>query len=115
MTEKSKRGQVYRYAPAFILFFLAQENLYGAALFNKMQREIPFCHADSAVTYRTLQALEEAGAVKSYWKTDTSGPARKWYEITSKGLEILAEYKEDIEKSKKNLDFFLESYKKIPK
>ncbi len=114
MTRKSKKGQVYRYAPAFILLFLAQENLYGAALFNKMQRDIPFCHADSAVVYRTLQELEEEGAVKSYWETDTSGPARKWYQITGKGLEMLAEFKDDIEKSKKNLEFFLASYKKKP-
>lgn len=113
MTKKSKKGQGYRYAPAFILLFLSQENFYGAALFNKMQCEIPFCHADSAVVYRTLQDLEEEGAVKSYWETDTSGPPRKWYEITGKGLEMLAEFKEDIEMRKKNLEFFLNSYTKM--
>ncbi|MFZ5649017.1 MAG: PadR family transcriptional regulator [Bacillota bacterium] len=113
MAKKVKRGQAYRYAPAFILLFLARENLYGAALFNKMQKEIPFCHADSAVVYRTLQDLEEEGAVKSYWETDTSGPARKWYQITAKGLEKLTEFREDIESRKKNFEFFLDSYKKI--
>ena len=113
MTKTSKKVQVYRYAPAFILLFLAQENLYGAALFNKMKSEIPFCHADGAVIYRTLQSLEEEGAVKSSWETDTSGPARKWYEITGKGLEILSEYRDDIEKSKRNLEFFLQSYKTL--
>ena len=106
---------MYRHAPAFILLFLASQNLYGAALFNKMQREIPFCYADSAVVYRTLQVLEEEGSVKSYWETDTPGPAKKWYEITAKGLERLAEYKEDIETRKNNLEFFLESYEKITK
>jgi len=113
MTKTSKKGQVYRYAPAFILLFLARENLYGAALFNKMKSEIPFCHADGAVIYRTLQSLEEEGAVKSNWETDTSGPARKWYEITGKGLEILAEYKDDIEKSRRNLEFFLQSFETL--
>ena len=106
---------MYRYVPAFILLFLTRNNLYGAALFNKMQREIPFCYADSAVIYRTLQVLEEEGSVKSYWETDTPGPAKKWYEITTKGLERLAEYKEDIETRKKNFEFFLESYEKITK
>jgi len=106
---------VYRYVPAFILLFLASQNLYGAALFNKMQREIPFCYADSAVVYRALQVLEEEGSVKSYWETDTPGPAKKWYEITTKGLERLAEYKEDIETRKKNFEFFLESYETITK
>ena len=106
---------MYRYVPAFILLFLASQNLYGAALFNKMQREIPFCYADSAVVYRALQVLEEEGSVKSYWETDTPGPAKKWYEITTKGLERLAEYKEDIETRKKNFEFFLESYETITK
>lgn len=112
---KSKKGQTYRHAPAFILLFLAQENSYGAALLNKMQRDLPVCRADSAVIYRALQDLEEDGAVKSSWETDTSGPARKWYEITKKGLEQLAEFKQDIEMCKNNFEFFLESYKKIIK
>lgn len=108
-----KRGQVYRHAPAFILLFLAREDLYGAALLSKMQIEIPFCYADSAVVYRTLQDLEEDGAVESYWETDTSGPAKKWYRIKGKGLEKLAEFNEDIETRKKNFEYFLDSYKKI--
>lgn len=114
MANKSKKGQAYRYAPAFILLFLTRENLYGAALYNKMQREIPSCHADGAVVYRTLQDLEEEGAVKSYWDTNTPGPAKKWYQITERGLERLEEFKEDIEAHKKNLEFFLDSLEKIP-
>ncbi|MCL6635293.1 MAG: PadR family transcriptional regulator [Peptococcaceae bacterium] len=113
MAKKSKKGQAYRYAPAFILLFLAREDLYGAALFNRMQREIPFCHADSAVIYRTLQDLEEEGSVKSCWETDVSGPARKWYQITARGLEKLAEFSEEIEMRKKNFEFFLDSYEKM--
>ena len=115
ITKKSKKGQSYRHVPAFILLFLARENLYGAALLNTMQRELPFSLVDSAVIYRTLQDLEESQAVKSYWETDTPGPARKWYEITPKGLEKLAEFKEDIEMRKKNFEFFLENYEKVPK
>ena len=115
VTKKSTKGQTYRHTPAFILLFLARENLYGAALLNKMQKELPSCRVDSAVIYRTLQDLEEEGSVKSYWETDTSGPARKWYEITNKGLEKLAEFTEDIEMRKKNFEFFLEAYKEIPK
>lgn len=108
-----KKEKAYRYTPAFILLFLARENFYGAGLLKAMQNEIPNCHADSAVIYRKLQELEEEEAVKSYWETDTTGPAKKWYQITDKGLEILQEFKEDIEMRKKNLEFFLTSYKNI--
>lgn len=113
MAKNHKKGQAYRHAPAFILLFLASENLYGAALYNKMQSDIPFCYADGAVVYRTLQDLEEEGAVRSYWETSAPGPARKWYQITEKGLERLAEFKEDIENRKKNFEFFLESFCKM--
>jgi DNA-binding PadR family transcriptional regulator len=115
VAKKANRGQTYRHTPAFILLFLAGENLYGAALLNKMHDELPYYHTDSAVIYRSLQDLEEEGSVKSYWETDTPGPARKWYEITTKGLERLKEFKGDIEMRKKNLEFFLDSYNKITK
>jgi DNA-binding PadR family transcriptional regulator len=115
MTRESKKGETYRHAPAFILLFLARENLYGASLLSKMQEELPRCFADSAVIYRSLQELEEDGSVEACWETDVSGPARKWYAITARGYERLAQFKEDIEIRKKNLEFFLKSYKIIVK
>lgn len=111
--KKSKKGQIYRHTPAFILLFLAKKNLYGAALLNTMKSELPSYQGDSAVIYRALQALEEEGSVSSYWETNTSGPARKWYEITDKGMLRLAEFNEDIKMRKSNLEFFLDSYKKL--
>ena len=78
-----------------------------------MQRELPCYVVDSAVIYRALKDLEQEGAVTSCWETDISGPARKWYTITERGLERLAEFKEDIEMRKKNFDFFLEFFKKV--
>lgn len=69
--------------------FLAGENLYGAELLSKVQEELPRCFADSAVFYRSLQEMEEDESVSSYWETDTSGPARKWYVITAKRLQRL--------------------------
>ncbi len=113
MVEKSKKKQAYRHTPAFILLFLAVEDLYGAALLNTLHRELPYYHTDSAVIYRSLQELEEEGSVSSYWETDSSGPAKKWYKITDNGLKRLAEFKDDIEKRMKNLEFFLNSYKNL--
>jgi len=113
MTKAAKKEKTYRHAPAFILLFLARRDSYGAGLLKAMQSEIPYCFADSAVIYRKLQELEKEGAVESYWETDISGPAKKWYKITNKGLEVLEEFKEDIERRIKNLEFFLTTYKNI--
>jgi DNA-binding PadR family transcriptional regulator len=113
MAGKSRSGQAYRHTPAFILLFLAHENLYGSALLKSMEKEMPCYHTDSAIIYRSLQELEKEGAVESYWETDTQGPARKWYKITETGLKKLAELKADIELRKKNFDYFLAAYKLI--
>jgi PadR family transcriptional regulator PadR len=115
MNKRTKNGQVYRHTPAFILLFLSKEDLYGAAMLNKLQNELPCYHTDSAVIYRTLQDLEAEEFVNSYWVTDTAGPARKCYQITAKGRERLIEYKEDIEMRMKNLEYFLKSFNELPK
>ena len=115
MANKSRKGQAYRHTPAFILLFLARGDLYGASLLQIMQRELPCYSADTAVIYRALQELETSGAVRSYWETDVSGPARKWYAITEKGFERLAELREDIEMRMRNFEFFMEVYEKVKK
>ena len=110
MDNKSVKDLAYRHTPAFILLFLSKEDLYGAALLNLMEKELSNCNVDSAAIYRSLQKLEKEGAIKAYWETDISGPARKWYKITDVGVARLAWHKEDIEKRMKNFEFFLEMY-----
>ena len=113
MSEKNTKKQAYRHAPAFMLLFLAMEDQYGASLLNKLLNELPYFHTDSAVVYRSLQELEENGSVVSYWETNVSGPAKKWYKITDVGRLQLAEYKTDIEKRKKNFEYFLAAYENM--
>lgn len=105
--------QSSKHIPAYLLLFLCREDCYGAALLSAMQRELPYFLVDSAVVYRTMQMLEKEGSVTSYWETDVSGPARKWYQITDKGKQRLSEFRDDIEKRKKNLEFFLTEYEKL--
>ena len=113
MVEKLRKKQAYRHTPAFILLFLAREDLYGAAILTTLQKELPCYNTDSAVIYRSLQELEGEGSVSSYWETDTSGPAKKWYKLTDKGHIRLTAFKDDIEMRKKNLEYFLDGYKKL--
>jgi PadR family transcriptional regulator, regulatory protein PadR len=113
MTRGSRKGQAYRHTPAFILLFLARESLYGGALMTVMEAELPSYAADGAVIYRALKDLEQEGSVRFHWETDVPGPARKWYTITDRGMERLAEFKKDVEMRKRNFDFFLESYKNL--
>jgi len=54
--------------------------------------------------------MEEKEWVKSNWEPTQSGPPRKWYNITPKGIAALHEYAEDIVKRQANFSFFLAHY-----
>jgi DNA-binding PadR family transcriptional regulator len=112
---KKERTKQYRHTPAFTLLFLARENHYGQSMLNTLNNELPCFKTDSAVVYRNLQELEDGGLVTSFWETEKAGAPRKWYKITEKGFEKLAEYKIDIENRKKNFEYFLDLYPKVTK
>lgn len=108
--KKLKRG---RHAPAFILLFLAEAPGYGLDLYNKMNSEIPYNKIDTAAIYRALKELENDGMVESCWNTSESGPAKKVYSITEKGLEKLNEYNVDIQRRIENLSLFISKYNSL--
>lgn len=108
-----QKKRTYRFLPAYTLLFLAENDLYGSAVLGEFRRRMPGYSADSAVVYRTLQEMEKEGLVVSYWKTETPGPATKWYRITDSGRKSLAEYRMEIEQRKQNLEFFLRTYQSL--
>ena len=70
-----------------LLLLLKEEPGYGYDLVTRL-KELGI-DDDSAAVYRALRALEEKGAVCSYWNTSTTGPARRMYRLTPAGDEIL--------------------------
>jgi DNA-binding PadR family transcriptional regulator len=107
------RSKYGRHTPAFILLFLAKEPAYGSLLLTKMEEELPFNLIDGPSLYRSLHDLEKEQAVESYWDTSDPGPAKKWYRITPTGREKLEEFRQDIEMRKKNLEYFLNTFRKL--
>lgn len=102
-----------RHTPAFVLLFLAEEPSYGLELQNKIDAVLAKNTIDCAAIYRTLKNLENTGMVKSSWDTSETGPAKKYYSITEKGLMKLAEYNEDIQSRIANLRFFIQKYQTL--
>lgn len=99
-----------RHTPAFLLLFLAQEPAYGASLLNRMKEELPYCFADSAIVYRSLQDMEKQGLLETKWKIIEGAQPQKWYKITPKGMSALADFAVDIKQRRENLNFFLSCY-----
>ncbi len=68
--------------------------------------------SDPGALYRNLRRMEEDGLVSSKWETGKSGPAKRVYELTPEGEELLHAWVENIKRNKKNLEHFLRRYKK---
>ena len=109
-------GRMTRFIEPCLLFLLSGENSYGYELMENLKRfglmeESP----DPAMVYRTLRYLEKNGFVKSKWDTEGTGPAKRNYKITEKGLSSLRGWAAAIKERMKYLDKFLALYKKASK
>lgn len=74
-----------------ILIILAKQNMHGYMIIQELEHKNIFEEekADNTGVYRTLANLENRGMIRFEWIMDISGPAKKNYMITVKGLECL--------------------------
>ena len=106
-------GKMTRFVEPCLLFFLSQQSSYGYELMEKLdQFGFQKTKPDPAMVYRTLRSLEKEGCVISKWDTKGAGPAKRNYELTSKGLSLLHAWAAGITFRKQALEKFLMLYKK---
>lgn len=73
----------------FLLFELLLAPSYGYDLIRRLS-ENGFRRASApGDVYKVLRSLEDSGSIRSEWSTQASGPARRYYEITEQGQELL--------------------------
>ena len=65
--------------------------------------------------YRHLRQLEQDGLVFSRWETEGAGPAKRMYNITDEGKEVLAIWIGYMQKQAENLEAFISYYKTLDK
>ena len=106
-------GKMTRFIEPCLLFFLSQQPSYGYELIAKLDSfGFPKANPDPAMVYRTLRYLEREKFVLSKWDTKgAAGPAKRIYELTHKGLELLHLWSENIAIRKQVLEKFLKQYK----
>lgn len=105
-------GKMMRFVEPCLLFFLSQGDSYGYELMTKLDN-FGFAQAkpDPAMVYRTLRYLEKDGFVTSKWDTKGTGPAKRNYGLTQKGIGLLHLWAESIATRKQILAKFLKQYK----
>lgn len=109
-----KSARASRFLIPALLQLLSEKSSHGYELTEKYT-EFGFTEAgsDPGAVYRTLKLLDSDGFIKSKWKTAETGPAKKIYSITDKGLKLLSGWVKEIKERKKTLEYFLKRYDKM--
>ena len=110
--KRPSHGKQERYIQPSILMGLYSKPSYGYELIQNIQR-FGFVegHAPPGMIYRHLRQMEEDGLVSSEWDTDGTGPAKRMYQITTDGEEILASWVDYMERQANDLMEFIKVYR----
>lgn len=93
-----------------LLLLLHEKPAHGYELIEKLM-EFGFDHClDATTVYRNLRRMEEEGLVTSQWNTQGPGPARRLYQLTPEGEDLLHSWASTIRRRKETLEKFLDRY-----
>lgn len=103
-----------RYIQPSILMALKTKPSYGYELIQDIGR-FGFVEgqAPPGMIYRHLRDLEENGLVASEWETEGSGPAKRVYQLTEEGDEVLKHWIDYMKKQAENLLNFIGHYERL--
>lgn len=110
------QGKQERYIQPSILLGLLLKASYGYQIIQNIQM-FGFIEgqAPPGMIYRHLRQLEQDGLVCSEWATEGSGPAKRVYNITDEGKEVLAIWIGYMKKQAESLSAFSKHYETLVK
>ncbi|MGH8900832.1 MAG: helix-turn-helix transcriptional regulator [Egibacteraceae bacterium] len=101
-------GQLKNFLRACLLLLLREQPGHGYDLVERL-KDFGF-DKDPGGVYRALRSLERDGLLHSAWETSPAGPARRGYELTWEGEQVLAAWSERLADSRAILDKYLSRY-----
>ncbi len=81
-------GLPRNYLRPCLLLLLAEGTSHGYELLEQVTA-LGLDRVDPGGLYRSLRAMDEEGLVRSAWQPSASGPARRTYELTDEGRQLL--------------------------
>ena len=105
-------GQPKNFARPCLLLLLAEAPAHGYELIDRL-RPFGFELGDPATVYKTLRQMQTDGLVTSSWETSSRGPARRVYELTSDGSDLLEAWALTLEANRAILGRFLDRYRQL--
>ena len=74
------------------MLLLRERPTHGYELLEQLPEVTGGERIDMGNLYRILRALEEEGIVRSEWAEGVPGPAKRTYELTPEGAELLQQW-----------------------
>ncbi len=93
----------------YILLLLSRYQMHGYLLLQRLA-ELGVGLFDPATVYRTLRAMEKDGLIASQWDTASDGPARRVYNLTDAGAEVLATWAGALDAYQRTIRSFFDLY-----
>ena len=106
------RGRIERFVEPALLLLLAERPAHGYELIETVSEILPGERIDMGNLYRVLRALEEDGLVRSEWDAAEPGPARRRYELTPQGRELLRAWVKALQETQNVVTRFLRRYER---
>ena len=88
-----------------ILVMVEEKDMYGYELVEKVSKVVD---VSEGTIYPILKRLTNEGYFENYTKESTEGPIRKYYHITSSGIEIMNKELKEWQKFSKSVNDFIE-------
>jgi PadR family transcriptional regulator PadR len=96
---------------AALLLLLHRDRAHGYTLVDRLE-EFGLAEVAPSVVYRVLRDMEAQGWVQSAWDDEEAqGPPRRVYRLTSAGDEVLAEWVERLDETRKQLGGLVQAYR----
>ena len=93
-----------------VLALLARRERYGLELVQNLA-EVEGMVTSEGTIYPLLARLRKDGEVETFWQESTSGPPRRYYRITPKGVRALNGFRSEWGRFRSAVDRFLEDGK----
>ena len=107
---RGRGRQAVRILEPALLLLLHHGPAHGYTLLEQLG-EFGLAHVDPSAIYRMLRDMEAKEWVASVWNEKQSqGPPRRVYRITALGDEVLVLWTQDLEESRKRVDYLLRVY-----
>ncbi|MEX0974041.1 MAG: helix-turn-helix transcriptional regulator [Bacillota bacterium] len=102
-----------RFIEPSLLLLLLERPAHGYDLISRLQ-DFGFGEGqDPGMIYRNLRRLEDQRMIRSEWDTTGSGPARRFYEVTPEGRELIKAWTDTIRLNIATLNTFLDRFGKL--